>query len=545
MVAKYAALFLMASFIVFGFLAGFSMSALAFRDPDICWLLALGRWISEHGYLPYRDPFSSNLYSYALVSPNLPLMQYQWLAELLFFSFWRLGKEPALLLFLSALAAFTFVAIPVWILLNRRFSVLALIVVGSGLVAVFVRFVARPEMLSSFWLALLIAVLYRYRQYTVRQQFLASVAVFFIAAFWSNSHMLFPLAGLASGSLSLAWCVQEHRESGCKAGQGYPLALFFLCLPFLAVLAGTLLNPWGVGLWQYEARLLVSPVSFANIDHQAPVWADMHGLAALIFFAAGLISIGLVVGDKGWLACLPGVLLYGLSLVLGIKYAKLIPQSYLLVCAALACLPGAPEETGKCGRLPYLRALSSAVGDVWSRQKKLVLISLVGVSCLGALALMQMQGITSLPAATQCFTPPLQAIAYLDKVRLPGRLLNEGLLGSTMIWHMRNCPDLFMDSRFSMFEPALVRDYESMLLCEGNWQQLLKKYDIAWVFLPAGVPLARVLLTDSSWQLNYKDQLAVVLSRKALAGSNVDSLSGGVSSKQQSMPDQSAMPACK
>jgi hypothetical protein len=55
------------------------------RDPDICWILAIGRFITSHNALSFIDPFSSNLSTDAIVGRNLPLMQYQWLVEILFF----------------------------------------------------------------------------------------------------------------------------------------------------------------------------------------------------------------------------------------------------------------------------------------------------------------------------------------------------------------------------------------------------------------------------------------------------------------------------
>lgn len=534
MLARSIALFLIAVLMLFGFLTGFFMSALAFRDPDICWLLALGRWISEHGHLPYQDPFSSNLSSYAFISPQLPLIQYQWLSELVFFFFWQLGKQPALLIFLSLLASVTFIAIPAWLLLNRQSSFMAVVLIVLGFACSAIRFVARPEMFSSFWLVLLILVLYRYRELATKQQLAACLAIFVISSLWSNSHMLFPLSVIITGLLCCAWFGQAYLENRENLRQ----PVVFMGLPFIAALSGTLLNPWGLGLWQYECRLLISPVSFANIDHHAPIWTNLPGIAALSLFIIAALWLGLVMRNVGILASLPGLLLYGCSLYLGTKYAKLIPQCYLLICAALVSLPPGAAEIGRIGKIPYLMNISSTLNTIWERQKTVVMISIAGLACAGALALMRMSGIPQMPGSTACFTPPFQAIEYLERCRPAGRLLNEGLFGSTMTWYMRNCPDLFIDSRFSMFEPDLVRDYEHMMLCEGDWQKLLSKYGIAWVFLPVHVPLANALLGDCGWQVDYKDSLALVLSKKSLPGgkANLSGPAQGIFLGQQGRP---------
>ncbi|MFX5358875.1 hypothetical protein ABTD15_19300, partial [Acinetobacter baumannii] len=51
----YLSLILFAMFLIFH---GCCIAGFVLKEPDICFLLASGRWIVEHGHLPLSDPFS-------------------------------------------------------------------------------------------------------------------------------------------------------------------------------------------------------------------------------------------------------------------------------------------------------------------------------------------------------------------------------------------------------------------------------------------------------------------------------------------------------
>jgi hypothetical protein len=55
--------------------------------------------------------------------------------------------------------------------------------------------------------------------------------------------------------------------------------------------------------------------------------------------------------------------------------------------------------------------------------------------------------------------------------------------------------------------------YEAIVTLHSNWQEVLKQYDITWVVIPPGWPLAREL-TDQGWQTVYQDRTAIILIKK-------------------------------
>lgn len=565
-VAKISALAIVSAFLAIVFFAGVFASQIAFRDPDTCWILALGKWIVDSHSLPSVDPFSSNLSSYVKVSTG-PLIQYQWLIESAFYFVWTYGKEVALLLLVSTVCIFAFAVVPFLLLSAAPFSLSSILIIVFGLYATSLRFIARPEIFSSLFLGLIILLERSYVFLDRKRQVLACVSIAFFMMLWSNSHMLFPLGPIYLVLATFGRLIQ------LRSWQMKEVVLQMM--PLLAGLVGSLLNPWGADLWIYDYRLTQSPVSFENADHQAPIFSQPYTISFLICAASAafvLVKRLRRVALRDTLrAFLPALLAGGMFF----KYAKLIPESYLLICAAVSlsalkpywgiantALPaesvagdaasgdaasGAAAGDAVAGdaagaaasddavtgdelgsRTPSARSSSaestssnsaffrefSLAFENFGKARALGAITILILGVIGAMLGLKMFGMPSLPGETQFFKVPDKAIAYLNEHAIPGkRLLNEGLYGSVMTWRMKRCPDLFIDSRFSQFEPKLVADYESMILCKTGWEKLLADYKIDSVFIPNAAPLADKLKHDFGWKVFYSDELAVVLCR--------------------------------
>ncbi len=68
--------------IALAFIYGIGVGVFSLREPDTCFLLAMGRWICQHKSLPVTDPFS---YTSAIYPDVHGLVIYQWLTEVIFF----------------------------------------------------------------------------------------------------------------------------------------------------------------------------------------------------------------------------------------------------------------------------------------------------------------------------------------------------------------------------------------------------------------------------------------------------------------------------
>ncbi len=184
--------------VVLGIPLGFAISPLAFRDGDVSWQIAAGRWIIAHAHIPTSDPFSFTVAGH-------PWVAMEWLSEIVFATAYRLAgyrrtwrpPSPRALIVLNALVFFY---------LQRRVSVLVVVRSLLMLEMVLAPFVlARPHLLAwpllAGWTIVLLRAAEKGRPPSLWWTLLLVV--------WTNAHASFPLALPIAGAIGLEF---RHRE---------------------------------------------------------------------------------------------------------------------------------------------------------------------------------------------------------------------------------------------------------------------------------------------------------------------------------------------
>ncbi len=493
----------MAGFLLFLLFYGAWITGVVFREPDICWLLAGGRWIVEHGQIPATDPFS-----YTSHYQSAPYVVEQWLSELVFYGVYANSGCLGLLVLDSLVLAFTFVVMPFRILYRcggRGWSAVAwvfLVCLGS-----FCHLCVRPEIFSFLFTAVLLELLIYVSdkvEKTGKIGWNAVVLTGVMAMLWCSLHTLFFLAAVLPALYS--GCVLIERF--LLGRKDRPLNL---TAPLMAVAAllGTLINPYGLEIWLYL------PVVFGpcnnTINEMQPL--SLKNVATPFFYPFYVLSIiSVVTLVKQWKQPLAkNGLFFRLLIPLGIggpfKAVRGIPLALLLLITGDARLGARdqPESLSKGSQI--VDRLTRRMGFKW--YGLCLLTTVLGcVMLTGAVP-------PDIPQSSAAFTVPLQAIDYLEKHAPPsGNLLNDPHFGAVMQWKMHPNPPLFIDPRYYLFGDNLVPEYWRMVSCVGDWQQLLERYKISWVFVPADLELSKRLRTDQAWNLLYSDQHSVIFARK-------------------------------
>ena len=110
---------------------------------------------------------------------------------------------------------------------------------------------------------------------------------------------------------------------------------------------------------------------------------------------------------------------------------------------------------------------------------------------------------------------PVQAVDWIEaNPVIEGRMFNEFNWGGYLLYRLWPHHLIFLDSQSDFYGEPLMRDYERMLIAQGNWNDLFNKYQISWTILPIHSPLARALASDSEWTTAYQDSVAVIYYRK-------------------------------
>ena len=492
---------------------GFTNSGLVLREPDICFLLSMGRWIVEHGQVPVADPFS---YGYLLAAPAQPYVVYQWLTEVCFFLAYRLLGPQGLLLVSSTIAVTAFFIIPSRLLQRCGISAGRCIALAFWTLTILICHLSiRPELFTYLFTALSVSSLAGlYLKPRVRRidwSFVASMLV--IAILWSNLHCLFVILPLL-----LAFALAVSALSGPGEQDRRIISTLALALP--ATLAGTLLTPAGPALYSYTVHILTDPVNRTIYELRPVTLAALKDPALypyLLFVLFSLAQLPAVLKAKGRGSWLFKLMLIG-SMTVSFRSVRIIPLAATIMIASLAYLwklarSMPADEAENSGAEPDSDALAELAAISSPRW---------ALTCLAATAagayLMASVIPPEIPQGSAAFTPPLAAIAAIEKQPPPGRLLNDPHFGAVTMWKMKSPPKLFIDPRYYMYSFDYMQEYWTMVDARPGWQKILKKYRIDWLFLPARAPLIDAAERAGDFRVIYRDKTAAIAVNTGLRG---------------------------
>ncbi len=83
--------------------------------------------------------------------------------------------------------------------------------------------------------------------------------------------------------------------------------------------------------------------------------------------------------------------------------------------------------------------------------------------------------------------------------------------GDIMIYKMPEPPKLFIDTRFDMYGKEIVDDYVTMYAAKPGWDELMKRYNISWVFVRPDAEISKRLLAEKAWKVLYQDKASIVM----------------------------------
>jgi hypothetical protein len=494
--------------LLFLFYFGWQIGQTALTDPDTCFLVAVGRQILENG-LPANDVFSW--------TAARPYIVYQWLAAIVFAALFKLVGPQGLVILTGLVVLYAFFVIPVLVARQVELPRLPLLVAAAlGTAAASFHFPCRPEIFSYLLLSMLIAFC------CLPWPGLAAVALCSMLGFilWTNLHSGFVL-GLAL-LFVLALCSLlpgRHLIAPSK-----------LWAALLAALAGSLFSPYGMALWTYLPHLFFSRVNRLNLELlPLSIWELLTfdympflGLLALVF--AGLLYVLKDLMQKnGKLSFSDNLLAFSILAALApcmaIGCRRLLPFAVLLIYGfvyafflaqghARRQLVGAVNESevaknnGAAGLLDLVLRPWCAIG-------------FCSLATVAGIAVATSFFPASLPQTTFGFELPSQALAFIDQERPQGKLLNDPQFGDVLLLRYGPKAQVFIDTRFDLYGDDLVLDFWNMANLRGDWQKLLARYEIDWIFFPPRAPIVDKLRGDRAWRQVFADNTAVLLVRQS------------------------------
>jgi hypothetical protein len=518
-IAKATTAFLLVFFSLIVFFHGSLIGGIVFKEPDICFLLATGRWIVEHGQIPQQDPFSytahllQGKYIFGYYFPPRYVLE-KWLSEALFFEIWSYLGPLALLLFTTFLSTLTYVLLPLRILRLCGWQGLrALLLTMLILTTSWSHLAARPDVISFFLVAVWLELLVRQQKrkssspksISIDLNWQALIIFALIDCLWANMHIVF-LFGIILPAIYTFCLVAERLFPTLRQtpfNWTVPIGLV------LCVLV-TFINPWGIGLWEYIPFVFGEAVE--HINEMQPLGPKNFGNLFFIGFYV-LIFLSLrslwLNGRKNlkesgdfWYRFLTPA-----GIAFGFKNLRSIPIGALFMLVSIAGMRRPKPFDNELLALVDQRLRKFIKPFSLSFTLFVLLMAELGTYCVTFAVPPE------IPQGSAAFTPPLGAIQFIKEHRPSGNLLNDPHFGCVMEWKLKDAPAVFLDPRYNIFGAEVGQDYWNMALCKNGWQDLLKKYDIRWVFLPPKLELVKEISKDPNWHLLYADEASVIYQR--------------------------------
>lgn len=440
-----------------------------FRDGDVSWHLAAGRWILENGRVPSTDPFSFTM-------AGKPWIAFEWGAEVIYWTAYRLAGFAGLAATVAAALMALYAALFVY--LRPKAGPVALLVMFVVTYLVLQPFImARPHALAWPFLAAWSALLFHYRD----QRRAPPLALALLILVWANIH----------GSYFAGFIVAAAVALDALNDSGWNRQTFLRWLAFgAASLVAALVNANGIAG-------ILHPLTISGMTTLPNIgeWQPSTPRNTPVFYFTLLAVIGALLWTRPKFR--PGEILL-LTLTLAMALTHIRHQSVFIILAALIVTPKLAH--------PAREQASSLFGSAVEAQTWTAAAAVVAVVLLATRTALPL-----LPRET--FSNPRGLLAQVPAELRSQPLLNEYSMGGPLILAGIRP---YIDGRADMYGDDFFKGY--LKIIGGDrlaFDRAVKKYDIRWTMLQNDGPLAERLDASPDWRRLYSDGVGVIHVRRS------------------------------
>jgi len=486
---------------IFMFLGVLLIFFIAFRpptDPDMGWHLADGEYLMSH----HLQVATHDIFSYTM--PNFPLIMHEWLTDIAMFAIQKYAGLLTLSIIFAMITAGAFFLAAFGVRARKEYKIIAAIL---GMIASIPILGVRPQILSLLGLALVIFIIFRFRENT-QTRLIYALPPFFLL--WANVHGGF-FAGLAfiglflgleTGKLVVAFILQKIKKwpklvlaGGRIARNSLELSsVKKLAAIYFISIAATFINPYGWRIYVEIFTTIFDSYAKANIGEWLPVTvANPMSFQFIIYLA--LLGILLLMSlrnvDYTYLT-MAAIFLY-----LGFESWRNMPV-FLIISTPL-----------------WVTIVESLVGTELLKlvQKKWFLI--IVLAAVAVTANQQVQATApianSIDKLAEVGNYPLGAVRYLKANPIEGNMFNEYNWGGFLIWQYPE-KKVFIDGRMPSWRIGSQRIFEEFndaMSFNDGWDKTFAKYDVKFALVYDN-PLNQAMFVSIGWKKDYGDGLAAV-----------------------------------
>ena len=452
--------------------------------PDIYWTLLSGAWMVANGRLLESDPFTSAPHSAG------PVLNVQWLADLIFYAFDALGGLPMVITGTALVVTLTYGLLLIAAVTASGHLRLSCVSIWGAYLLGASNLSPRPQTLAYpiFTLFILAVVRAEWRKDT-RLLWLLPPAT----ALWANLHGSF-----FTGFLLLA-CAAAGRVLSARAL--YPARPYVLTL--VGCLAASLINPYGPGSLVYVASIGGNPVIRDYVTEWAPTSVSLP--EGILFFCSLAVVGALMLKSPARLTPFEALVLLAFGYLAWSSVRAIVWWGFA-IGPIVARLLGSvlPNRLTATRDKPLLNAAI-----------------LIGIAWLAVMTLPWFKSsLAILPPDKRGLVSPNTPVAVGEYLRThdaptTAALLNDHGWGGYLEWAAWPRHEIFLDGRIELHPAQVWLDYLDIVFPSARWRGLVDQYQIGYMVLSQEneADLIADLRADLAWRVDYEDDQAIVFAR--------------------------------
>lgn len=435
----------------------------------------------------------TNLFSYT--HPNFPIVNHEWLAEVIFYLTSALfGVDGLLVLKMILVIA---AAALIYLVAVKKGSLFWVTVFAFFSITIFsMRFFVLPELFSYLFIGLFLFLIEQYKQ-TKKTILLWILPLLEIC--WVNMHIYFIIGIMLYGFFFLETWIRQKKFHQTLFLIGIILTLVTLLNPSGlrgALLPFTFQTNYGFSVEENESPLIILNPSSTNTNTAYTLVLQVIIFEILIL----LFTFGFFL-KKQW----KEIFSMGSATTaagLALKFTRCISLFSLL------------------GFIPLVQTFTHLEAKIKDSQARNITKGFVILGVLTVVGI-HLTGLVTYKILGFGFEPSAEnAVAFIKQAHVHGKIFNNYIIGNYLIYGLYPKEKVYVDARPEAYPASFFTDYWRMLSDQQFFNQQVKKYDInAVVFNVADDDPAKVrpfllrLLQSKNWVPVYGDGIVTILVR--------------------------------
>jgi hypothetical protein len=454
-------------------------------DGDTGYHIRAGEFIIDTLSVPKHDMFS-------FLTPPLPWTAHEWLSEVIMAVLYRTFGLNGVYIFFAVLISSIYYLFFQIIKTYKGNILIAVVVVLLVISSSRIHWLARPHIFSLVFTVIWYYLLDSY-QYNNKNYLYLFPPIMLI---WVNLHGGYITAYIITG-IYLAGNAVKFFISKDAEREEYKKKTRLLGLTVIACLLVTLINPYGYHILLFPFKLTSNKMIMDNVkEFLSPNFHKMMFFTYLLFLMITIIAV-----SRKRLNFIETILIL-LFTYMALYSVRYIPLFAIIVAPILVRqadhlinnLDGKFKKFLKKRAERIASVDSSAKGYQWPLTAVLFVIVIAAVG--------------NIEYRFDEETKPVAAVEFLKKEHLRGNMFNNDEFGDYLIYAAWPEYKVFFDGRSDMYGEEMIKEYFKIVKIKPEFDDVLNKYDIKWIFFNARSTLSRYLLMRDDWKLIYADKVA-------------------------------------